>query len=140
MIQENEDIFGGYGVEVKIRNSDDFLKIKETLTRIGVLSRKNMTLYPSCYCLHKRDRYIICHFKELFALDGKSTDISENDIARRNTVARLLEEWDLLKILDKGEIEDNYASVSEIKILSHKEKSNYQIVHKYSIGNSKSYK
>lgn len=129
-----EDIFNGHGVEVLIDDTDGFLKIKETLTRMGVLSRKNMTLYPSCYLLHRRGRYIICHFKELFALDGKQTDISENDLARRNTIARLLEEWGLLSIVDKSLIENNYVPVPEIKILSHKEKSDFTITHKYSIG------
>lgn len=134
MVEYSEDLFGGYGVEVTIANPDDFLKIKETLSRIGVLSRKQMTLYPSCYCLHKRGRYIICHFKELFALDGKNADISENDIGRRNTITNLLEEWGLLKIVDREQMGDNIVNVSEIKILSFKEKSEYTISHKYSIG------
>lgn len=134
----NEDIFGGYGIEVVLENDESFLKIKETLSRIGVLSRKEKSLFPSCYILHKRGYYRIVHFKELFALDGRSTDISENDIARRNTIVKLLEDWDLLKIKDKEILKNNFVNLNQIKILTFKEKDEYQIKHKYSIGNKKS--
>jgi endonuclease III len=94
-MKHTEDIFEGYGVEVKLNHEDDFLKVKETLTRIGVSSKKEKKLYQSCHILHKRGRYAILHFKELLALDGLETDTSENDLARRNTIVKLLEEWGL---------------------------------------------
>ena len=94
----NPDIFLGYGVEVLLKESDDFLKIKETLTRIGFASKKDKILYQSCHILHKQGRYAIVHFKELFALDGKPTDISENDLSRRNAIANLLNDWELLDL------------------------------------------
>lgn len=132
-----EDIFGGYGIEVKLENEESFLKIKETLTRIGVVSRKEKSLYPSCYILHKRGFYRIVHFKELFAIDGRPSDISENDLARRNTITRLLQDWELLTIVNPEEIENNIVDLSQIKILTFKEKSEFEIKHKYSIGNKK---
>jgi hypothetical protein len=132
-----DDIFGGYGVEVKLDNEEAFLKIKETLTRIGVASRKEKTLFPSCYILHKRGLYRIVHFKELFAIDGRPSDISENDLARRNTITKLLQDWELLKIVDENVIKNNLVDLSQIKILTYKEKSEYEIKHKYSIGNKK---
>jgi hypothetical protein len=121
-------------VEVTLKEKDDFLKVRETLTRIGVASKKEKVLYQSCHILHKQGRYYIVHFKELFALDGKNTDFSENDIARRNTIAKLLEDWELLKIVDKNMIEDPTVSLSQIKILSHKEKEDWQLITKYNIG------
>jgi hypothetical protein len=121
-------------VEVTLKEKDDFLKVRETLTRIGVASKKEKVLYQSCHILHKQGRYYIVHFKELFALDGKNTDFSENDIARRNTIAKLLEDWELLKIVDKNMIEDPIVSLSQIKILSHKEKEDWQLITKYNIG------
>lgn len=133
----DEDIFNGLGVEIFLENDDDFLKLKETLTRIGILSKKTSTLFPSCYLLHKRGRYAIMHFKELFIADGKDSDVSENDIARRNKIALLLEDWGLLKIKDKQLIEENVVDMSQIKILTYAEKKLYNIVHKYSIGNSR---
>lgn len=133
----DEDIFNGLGVEIFLENEDDFLKLKETLTRIGILSKKTNTLFPSCYLLHKRGRYAIMHFKELFIADGKESDISENDIARRNKIAILLEDWDLLRIKDKSLIEENVVDMSQIKILTYAEKKQYTISHKYSIGNSR---
>ena len=99
-MNEEDDIFNGLGIEVSLKERDDFLKIKETLTRIGVSSRKEKKLYQSCHILHKRGRYVILHFKELFELDGLKSDVSEEDIARRNTIVGLLEQWDLLDVLE----------------------------------------
>jgi hypothetical protein len=132
-----DDLFKGFGIQISLEDEDSFLKVRETLTRIGIASRKEKTLYPSCYILHKRGEYAILHFKELFALDGKSTDICENDIARRNTIALLLQDWELLKIKSSKIIEDNVVDMSQIKILTHKEKSDWNIHHKYSIGAKK---
>jgi len=129
------DIFLGYGVEVILREKDDFLKIRETLTRIGVASKKDRILYQSCHILHKRGHYAIVHFKELFALDGKPTDISENDLSRRNAIAKLLQDWDLVKVVNIKQIEEPVPIfLSQIKILSHKEKDEWELVTKYSIG------
>jgi hypothetical protein len=124
-------------VEIKLFEDDDFLKIKETLTRIGVSSRKENKLFQSCHILHKRGKYYIVHFKELFALDGLSSDITENDIARRNTIANLLEDWELLEIVDQEQTEEPVASIAQIKIISHKEKSEWELCPKYHIGNRK---
>lgn len=132
-----DNLFRGFGVQVSFADEDSFLKIKETLTRIGIASRKEKTIYPSCYILHKRGEYAILHFKELFALDGKTTDISENDIARRNTIALLLQDWELLKIIDNKPIEETVVDMSQIKILTFKEKSDWNISHKYSVGAKK---
>tara|TARA_R100000008_G_scaffold83310_1_gene68579 strand:+ start:405 stop:809 length:405 start_codon:yes stop_codon:yes gene_type:complete len=132
----NEDIFRGLGVEVTLKEKDDFLKVRETLTRIGISSRKENKLYQSCHILHKRGRYAIMHFKELFSLDGLDTDISQNDIARRNTIASLLEEWGLLEIIDEETDEDQYASLGQIKIIPFKEKNDWELIPKYHIGNS----
>nr|QMP82906.1 MAG: hypothetical protein [Caudoviricetes sp.] len=132
-----DNLFKGFGVQVSFADEDSFLKIKETLTRIGIASRKEKTIYPSCYILHKRGEYAILHFKELFALDGKTTDISENDIARRNTIALLLQDWELLKIIDNKPIEETVVDMSQIKILTFKEKSDWNISHKYSVGAKK---
>lgn len=133
----DNDVFNGYGIPVELDSEDSFLLIRETLTRIGIASKKEKTLFPSCYILHKRGFYSIIHFKELFALDGKSTDICENDLARRNTIAILLEDWGLLTIPNKSSITNNVVQMNQIKILTHKEKSEYEIKHKYSIGNKK---
>ena len=132
----NEDIFRGLGVEVTLKEKDDFLKVRETLTRIGISSRKENKLYQSCHILHKRGRYAIMHFKELFSLDGLDTDISQNDIARRNTISSLLEEWGLLDIVDEETDEDQYASLGQIKIIPFKEKDDWELIPKYHIGNS----
>ena len=113
---------------------DDFLKVKETLTRIGVSSRKEKVLYQSCHILHKQGRYYIVHFKELFALDGKPSNISENDIQRRNAIANLLEEWGLVKILNPKVLENNIAPLHQIKIISFREKDDWQLITKYNIG------
>jgi hypothetical protein len=121
-------------VEVKFNEQDDFLKVRETLTRIGVSSRKDKVLYQSCHILHKQGRYYVVHFKELFALDGKPSNISENDIQRRNAIAKLLEEWGLVKILNPKILEDNIAPLHQIKIISFKEKDEWDLIAKYNIG------
>ena len=121
-------------LEVGLKEPDDFLKVRETLSRIGVASRKERKLYQSCHILHKQGRYYIVHFKELFALDGKKTNLSENDIARRNTIANLLKDWGLINIL--GEVTD-VAPLSQIKVLSFNEKSEWTLETKYNIGKKK---
>ena len=121
-------------LEVELKEPDDFLKIRETLSRIGVASRKDKVLYQSCHILHKQGKYFIVHFKELFALDGKQTNLSENDIARRNTISRLLSDWGLVKI--KGET-DPAAPLSQIKIISFKDKNDWTLETKYNIGNKR---
>jgi hypothetical protein len=123
-------------VEITLSEADDFLKVRETLTRIGVASKKDNTLYQSCHILHKQGRYFIVHFKELFALDGKPTDISENDLSRRNAIAKLLQDWGLVTIIDMKKVEEpEPIFISQIKILSHKDKDDWQLVPKYNIGN-----
>jgi len=124
-------------LEISFTENDDFLKIRETLTRIGVASRKDKTLYQSCHILHKRGKYYLVHFKELFALDGKESTISENDLARRNAIAKLLEEWGLLKIIVSEQASTPLAPMSQIKVLPHKEKSEWSLVAKYNIGTAK---
>ena len=121
-------------VEVVFNEPDDFLKVRETLTRIGVSSRKEKVLYQSCHILHKQGQYYIVHFKELFALDGKPSNISENDIQRRNAIAKLLEEWGLIKILNPKLLEDNIAPLHQIKIIAFKEKDEWSLIPKYNIG------
>jgi hypothetical protein len=121
-------------IEVSLNEQDDFLKVRETLTRIGVSSRKERVLYQSCHILHKQGRYYIVHFKELFALDGKPSNITENDIQRRNAIANLLEEWGLVKILNPRLLEDNIAPLHQIKIISFKEKDDWELIAKYNIG------
>ena len=122
-------------VEVTLGEKDDFLKVRETLTRIGVASKKDRILYQSCHILHKQGKYYIVHFKELFALDGKPTDLSENDLSRRNAIAQLLEDWGLVKIVNRKQVENPPPIfLSQIKILSHKEKDNWDLVPKYNIG------
>lgn len=121
-------------VEVTLDEKDDFLKVRETLTRIGVASKKDKTLFQSCHILHKQGKYYIVHFKELFALDGKATDISENDISRRNTIANLLEDWELIKLVKPERIKEPTVSLSQIKIITHKEKDDWNLVPKYNIG------
>ena len=118
-------------LEVKLKEADDFLKVRETLSRIGVASRKERKLYQSCHILHKQGRYFIVHFKELFALDGKPTNISINDLERRNTIAGLLEDWNLLKIIGNSEYK---APLSQIKVLSYREKNDWILETKYNIG------
>jgi len=121
-------------IEVTLKHQDDFLKVRETLTRIGVSSRKEKVLYQSCHILHKQGKYYIVHFKELFALDGKPSNISENDIQRRNAIAKLLEEWGLIKIMNPKLLEDNLAPLHQIKIISFKEKDDWDLIAKYNIG------
>lgn len=123
-------------LEVSLPEPDNFLKVRETLTRIGIASRKDKKLYQSCHILHKQGRYYIVHFKELFALDGKESNITANDIERRNTIAGLLQDWGLLKILDTSKA-DPKASLSQIKVVSHKEKEEWELVPKYNIGKKK---
>ena len=121
-------------LEVGLKEPDDFLKVRETLSRIGVASRKERTLYQSCHILHKQGRYFIVHFKEFFALDGKDTNLSENDIARRNTITNLLKDWELIDIIGVvGEV----APLSQIKVLSFREKNEWTLETKYNIGSKK---
>lgn len=128
------DIFNGHGVEVLLAKPDDFLKIKETLTRIGVSSKKEKILYQSCHILHKKGRYSIVHFKELFSLDGKPTDITENDLARRNMITTLLSDWGLLTLAHPFSDAAPTVPLSQVKILSHREKGDWQLLPKYNIG------
>lgn len=128
----NIDYDGYYPLEIKLEDPENFLKVKETLSRIGVASKKDKTLYQSCHILHKQGRYFITHFKELFALDGKEADFTENDITRRNTIAKLLQEWGLIMILDSKDLE--VCPMSQIKIISYKEKNEWNLVPKYNIG------
>ena len=121
-------------LEIGLKEPDDFLKVRETLSRIGVASRKERKLYQSCHILHKQGRYYIVHFKELFALDGKKTNLSKNDIARRNTITNLLKDWDLITIL--GEVKE-VAPLSQIKVLSFSEKNEWTLETKYNIGKKK---
>ena len=124
-------------VECILKEPDDFLKVRETLTRIGVASRKDKILYQSCHILHKQGRYFIVHFKELFALDGKPTNFSENDQARRNTIANLLAEWDLIKLVNPEEISELVVPLNQLKILAFKEKDLWELTAKYNIGSKK---
>ena len=122
-------------LEVGLKEPDDFLKVRETLSRIGVASRKEKTLFQSCHILHKQGKYYIVHFKELFALDGKDTNLSENDIARRNTIANLLSDWGLVKVVSESDVES--APLSQIKVNSFKEKNEWKLETKYNIGKKK---
>ena len=121
-------------IEVRLVNEDDFLKVRETLTRIGVASKKDMKLYQSCHILHKQGKYYIVHFKELFALDGKPTNLSDDDIGRRNTIARLLDEWGLIQLVEPSRSDSPVTPLSQIKVLPHKEKDQWELVAKYNIG------
>lgn len=121
-------------VEVRLRSPEDFLKVKETLSRIGLASKKDNTLYQSCHILHKQGRYYIVHFKELFMLDGKPADFSESDVARRNRIALLLDEWSLVEVVDKFKVQEPVAPINQIKIIPYKEKSQWNLVAKYTIG------
>jgi len=123
-------------VEVTFPEKDDFLKIRETLSRIGVASRREQELFQSCHILHKRGKYYIVHFKELFKLDGKPTNIDESDIGRRNTIVKLLEQWKLVSIVDKSKTEEPLTPLSQIKIIPFKEKNQWKLTTKYSIGSS----
>ena len=121
-------------VEVSLKEKDDFLRVKETLTRIGVASRKEKTLYQSCHILHKQQKYYIVHFKELFALDGKPFNFSDTDIARRNTIANLLAEWDLVGLVNPSKTEEPTLPLNQLKILSFSEKEEWTLTPKYNIG------
>lgn len=124
-------------VEVTLEKEDDFLKVRETLTRIGVASRKDKKLYQSCHILHKKGKYYIVHFKELFGLDGKPSNFAEGDIARRNTIVNLLVEWKLISVVEDVKIAEPIAPLSQIKILPHKERNSWELVAKYNIGKKK---
>jgi hypothetical protein len=121
-------------IEVTLQNRDDFLKIRETLTRIGVASKKDKVLYQSCHILHKQGKYYIVHFKELFALDGKPTDITDNDLARRNSIVLLLRDWGLVDIVNEDKIGELQVGLSQIKIINFKEKDDWELIPKYNIG------
>ena len=123
-------------LEVQLKEPDDFLKVRETLTRIGVASRKDKKLFQSCHILHKQGRYFIVHFKELFALDGKQANFSDNDAERRNTIAQLLSDWGLIAILNK-EVAEKKAPLSQIKVIAFKEKNEWNLETKYNIGKKK---
>ena len=125
-------------IEVLLESPDDFLKIRETLTRIGVASKKDKKIFQSCHILHKQNRYFIVHFKELFALDGKPTNFSEDDIARRNTISNLLAEWNLYKLINPEKTKSPVAPISQIKIIAFKEKSEWILEQKYNIGKKRS--
>jgi hypothetical protein len=124
-------------VEVTLPTDDSFLKVKETLTRIGVASKKDRKLYQSCHVLHKQGKYYIVHFKELFMLDGKVNNFDDEDKGRRNTIVNLLEQWGLVKAVNASQIEDPIAPLAQIKIISYKEKDQWELVPKYSIGKRK---
>ena len=123
-------------IEITLNEPDDFLKVRETLTRIGVASRKERKLYQSCHILHKKGKYYIVHFKELFALDGKQTNISENDLQRRNRIAKLLSDWGLIEIVEEI-AEEQLAPLNQIKVLSYKDKGEWTLESKYNIGKKK---
>jgi len=121
-------------VEVRLKNAEDFLKVRETLSRIGLASKKDNTLYQSCHILHKQGKYYIVHFKELFLLDGKDSTISEGDVARRNRIIHLLDEWELIEVVDYKKIEEPISPLSQIKIIPFKEKDKWNLITKYTIG------
>jgi hypothetical protein len=124
-------------IEVRIAEEEDFLKIKETLTRIGVASRKEKKLYQSCHIFHKQGKYYIVHFKEMFAIDGKPSNFSDEDKGRRNKIIELLQDWQLLKVVESDKIKDPLASMSQIKIINHKEKNDWTLEAKYNMGRKK---
>jgi hypothetical protein len=124
-------------IEVVLKEPDDFLKVKETLSRIGVASKVEKTLYQSCHILHKQGRYYIIHFKQLFLLDGKKSDFSDEDRGRLNTIANLLQEWKLVTLVDPAKSKDPVSPISQIKIVQHKDKADWTLVTKYSIGKKK---
>jgi len=132
----NIDFPGYEPLEIKLNDADDFLKVRETLSRIGVASRKDKVLYQSCHILHKQGRYFITHFKELFALDGKDADFDDSDLQRRNMIAKLLQDWGLLEIVSEKLHEDR-APLSQIKVIAFKEKNEWELVTKYNIGRKK---
>jgi hypothetical protein len=131
-----DEWYNFFALEVELVGDDAFLKVKETLTRVGVSSNKNKKLFQSCHILSKKDKYYIVHFKELFALDGRAVDISEEDIQRRNAIACLLDEWGMIKIIDR-KVFDNRLPVNAIKVLKYSEKDDYELIAKYKIGHIK---
>ncbi len=131
---ENDDPLDGLGVEITLKTKEDFLKVKETLTRIGISSRTDKKLWQSCHILHKRGKYAIMHFKEMFVLDGLSSDISDEDLGRRNVIVKLLVEWGLIVPVDEEEYKEPMIPLSKLKIISHKEKGDWQLIPKYHIG------
>lgn len=124
-------------IEIRLKEEDDFLKVRETLTRIGISSPRDKRLYQSCHILHKRGKYYIVHFKELFSLDGKGTNFSEEDEGRRNTIVRLLADWGLIEIIDEEKILYPAAPINQIKIIPHREKQDWELIAKYTIGGKK---
>lgn len=132
----NNDLISSF-IEVKLKERNDFLKIRETLERVGIASRKDNTLYQSCHILHKQGRYYIVHFKEMFALDGKETDFSEEDKARRNRIATLLAEWIPVEIVSPPEMLEPLAAMNHIKVIAYKDKANWKLESKYSMGGKK---
>lgn len=137
MTQEEVNALLSSFVEIRLKSPEDFLKVKETLTRIGVGSEKYKTLYQSCLIFHKQGKYYVTHFKEMLALDGKQTDYSDDDRARRNTIAGLLAEWGLVDIVDPAKIAEPKAPMPTIKILTHKEKGDWTLITKYTVGKKK---
>lgn len=133
---ENEEIFSGLGVGITLKTKDDFLKVKETLTRMGVSSKKEKKLYQSCHILHKRGHYAIMHFKEMLELDGLETNMDDTDIGRRNIIVKLLVEWGLVDPVDPEEYKEPMISLAQLKIIPHKEKKDWELIPKYHIGNS----
>lgn len=130
------DIFNGYGVEIELGEQEDFLKVRETLERIGVASQRTKTLYQSCHILHKQGRYAILHFKELFALDGRPTDFTDEDEARRNTIVSLLQQWGLCNVITNKDVSKS-APVGSVKIIPYRERQDWSLVPKYNIGKKK---
>lgn len=133
---EDQTSLVGKLVEVTFDEQSDFLKIRETLSRIGVASRKDKELFQSCHILHKKGKYYIVHFKELFQLDGKPTNIDDNDIGRRNSIIDLLKQWNLISVVDESRIQEPKVPLSQIKILAFKEKDDWKLTTKYNIGNN----
>lgn len=131
---DTDDVFSGLGVRIKLKDEEGFLKVRETLTRIGIASRKDKKLWQSCHILHKRGHYAIMHFKEMFILDGRDTEVPIEDIQRRNKIAVLLEEWNLLDIIDTDDLEDGQSAITNIKIIPYKEKNMWTLEAKYTIG------
>lgn len=131
------DLFKGYGIEIKLKTPDKFNVVEETLSRIGYASRTNNVLYQSCHIFHKRGQYAIMHFKEMFAFDGRPTEITEDDLARRTRITELLKEWDLIEILDTIADDEPRASLHKIKIVPFKDKANWTFIRKYSLGSKR---
>lgn len=134
-MMDRENITNGLGVEILLAEPNDFLKIKETLQRIGIASKKDKTLWQSCHLLHKKGRYWIMMFKELFLLDGKASNFTEEDKARRNTITKLLAEWQLLTVVNPEQIKEPTTTLANIKIIPYKDKKNWTLLAKYTIGN-----